>query len=200
MIRNMDREEQLEFDPEAAVARLESSIPEVKGKILKRGLNDVHEAFADYLLLNPGCTLREMKQVFGYSISWISSVTTSDMFRAYLAQRRAGVEVVIANDLPARLKAAAALATERIIETLETTSDPDVIVDAFDKVMHRYGYAPNAKTGAQAPQQMNVQNNFFLSKDDLAQARGALIEAHAGQPVLEGSVSVPSAGDPVPST
>ena len=145
--------------------------------ILKRGIGSVHEAFANYILINPGATLREMGAFFNYSPVWISRVVNTDMFRAYMAGRQIEVNTFVASDLPAKLSAAAHLATERVIEVLETATDPDLIVDTFDKVLHRYGYAPNAKNGAQA--QINVQNNvFYLNKEELAVARGQLIESH----------------------
>lgn len=189
----MDGNQQLEKDAEAAFAELDheklerelpAKIREVRGSVLKRGINSVHEAFADYMLLNPGCRLREMSAVFGYSVAWISTVTNSDMFKAYFAQRRSGVAVSIAQSLPERLAAAAALATERVMEVIERTDDAEILIDAFDKVLHRYGYAPNAKNGAQAAN-VNIQNNnFFLDKNELAAARQKLLTAHAGQPAL----------------
>lgn len=146
--------------------------------ILKRGIQPVHEAFANYMLINPGCTLREMGAVFGYSQGWISRVINTDMFRAYMAQRQVEVNSFVAADLPSKLSAAAHIATERMIEVLEKTEDPDLILESFDKVLHRYGYAPNAKNGAQV-QVNNTQNNvFYLNKGDLDEARGRLIEAH----------------------
>lgn len=157
--------------------RLEESIQEIKGPILKRGVQPVHKAFADYMLMNPGCTLREMGQVFNYSISWISQVTNSDMFKAYFEQRRQGIDCAIAADLPERLRAAACLATERVMEVLEKTNDADTIIDAFDKVLHRYGYAPNAKGVAQQAV-VQQQNVFFLDKGDFAQARQQLMQSH----------------------
>ena len=169
-----------------------------RNKILTKGLGAVHEAFADYMLVNPGCTYAEMKAVFGYSVSWICTVVTSDMFQAYFAERRKGIVVSIANDLPARLAAAAHLATEKIIGVIEKTEDPDTVIDAFDKILHRFGYAPNAKGGAQAPVTNNTQNNvFFLEKGDLAAAREKLLQAHAPR---ELEVKGEPVGEQVPTT
>lgn len=157
---------------------LKERIQEVRGPLLKKGIQAVHEAFADYMLLNPGCTLREMGAQFGYSPAWICTVINTDMFKAYFSERRNGIVVAIAEDLPSRLAAAAHLATERIMEVIEKTEDGEMLIDAFDKVLHRHGYAPNAK-GMQGPAQVNVQNNvFYLNKNELAEARGALVAAH----------------------
>lgn len=149
-----------------------------KGPILKNGIKGIHEAFADYMLINPGCTLRSMKAQFGYSVSWICTVINSDMFKAYFNQRRRGIEVTIAQDLPSRLQAAAALATERVIDIIETSGDQELVLDAFDKILHRAGFAPNSK-GAQGPTVNNTQNNvFYLEKGQLDAARQLLVEAH----------------------
>lgn len=154
-------------------------------------LNDLHEALADYMLVNPGATFREMGAHFNYSVSWLCTVVNSDMFQAYFAGRRGEVSSFVAASLPKKLEAAAHLATEKMIAVLEKTEDPDLILDGFDKVMHRFGYAPSAKNGgAQAglSQQGNIQNNFYLKQEEFQQARGHLLEQHkqsreeSGQP------------------
>jgi len=157
-------------------------------EILKRGLSDLHKALADWILLNPGGTLRAMGAHFGYSPAWLCTVTNSDMFRAYMEERRNGVDAAILDDLPARLRAAAHIATERVIEVIEKSEDADTLIDAFDRVLHRYGYAPNAKTGAQPAAAGFTQNNvFFLTRDEFAGAKQKLIEAHA-EAVTEAAV------------
>lgn len=149
-------------------------------ELLKKGLSVLHESLADYMLVNPGCTLREMGAHFGYTGPWLCTVMSTDLFRAYMAKRRGGIETQVMLDLPAKLHAAAHMATEKIIAVLEKTEDPDLVVDCFDKILHRYGYAPNAKTGAQAAVVNNTQNNTFLiSKDDLGEARSLLVAAHS---------------------
>lgn len=160
---------------------------ELRAKVAERRrqpvqkLNDLHEALADYLLVNPGATYAEMGAHFSYSVSWLCTVVNSDMFQAYFAKRRTEIGVFIAASLPKKLESAAHLAVEKVIKVLERTEDADLILDAFDKVLHRYGYAPNAKGGgAQAAmqQQGNIQNNFFLQKEEFELARGQLIENH----------------------
>lgn len=175
--------DELEIDFPLLREQLPGKATAVLGPILKNGIKPVHEAFADYMLVNPGCTLRDMASYFKYSVSWICQVINSDMFQAYFAKRRQGIVVSIAEDLPSRLAAAAHLATERVIDVLTTSSDPEILIDAFDKVLHRHGYAPNAK-GMQGTTTNNTQNNmFFLGKEELASAREKLINSH--QPKTE---------------
>lgn len=150
--------------------------------LLKKGLSHLHEAFADYMLVNPGCTLAEMAQYFSYTPAWICTVTRSDMFQAYLAERRKDVSALVHESLPRKLEAAAHMATEKLIQTLERTNDGEMIVDIFDKVLHRCGYAPSARTPGVAAGTVNVQQNFYMGKDDLQAARQALTDAHVERP------------------
>lgn len=148
-------------------------------ELLKRGLSALHEAFADFILMNPQATLRQMGLYFSYSPAWICTVINSDMFRAYLAKRRIEICSTIAQDLPRKLELAAHLATEKLIEMIPLVEDVDTAVDVFDKVLHRAGYAPNTRAAPAIGQQNNV---FYLSKDDLKQAQGRLIEQHGAAP------------------
>lgn len=163
---------------------LRGAIQANSGPVLKNGIKGVHEAFADYMLINPGCTLREMAGVFNYSASWICTVINSDMFKAYFDERRKEINCVIAEDLPSKLAAAGHLATERIMEVLNNTEDAGVIIDSFDKVMHRLGYAPNAKGGPQGNITQNNTNIFYMNKEELAGVRQAFLAAHAPVPAL----------------
>jgi hypothetical protein len=159
---------------------LQARVAERKRQPVQK-LSDLHEALADWMLVNPGGTLRDMGAHFGYSGPWLCTVINSDMFQAYFAKRRQEVGSFIAASLPKKLEAAAHIAVEKMIGVMERTEDPDLILDGFDKIMHRYGYAPNARGGgAQAAlaQQGNIQNNFYLSKVEFEAARGNLLENH----------------------
>lgn len=155
--------------------------------ILKRGMTPTHQMIGEWILQNPGGTLRAMGEHFGYSISWLSQVINTDMFKAYMAERMKDVQAAVTLDIPAQLRGVAQLSVEKIGQVLEKTEDPELIVDIFDKVMHRYGFAPNAKTGAQAQapgigNQTNVQNNFFVSREDYERAQKMLVEQHTALP------------------
>jgi hypothetical protein len=104
------------------------------------------------------------------------------MFKAYLAARRVEISAQVAESLPRKLEAAAHLATERVIEVIEKAQDSDTIIDAFDKVMHRYGYAPKPGNGAPTIGQQN--NVFYLTPAELGKAREKLVESHEPQPAL----------------
>lgn len=170
-------------------------------KLLKRGLNYFHEALADYLLINPGATLKEISTYFGYTPSWICQVINNDMFQAYLSDRRQALNVSVAQSLPEKMKDADHLAVERLAKIVAETTDEKVAVDAADKILHRFGYAPNAKTGAQQQGGVfNQQNNFYLAPGDLAAAREKLVEVHNAETVQGGAGSAPSEVPALPAT
>lgn len=156
--------------------------------ILRRGLSPTHELMAEWQLLNPGGTLKQMGEFFGYSVSWLSQVTNTDMYRAYIAERMGGIKAYSNMSIPEKMSRLADKAIERVAEVLDTEREPKVIVDAFDKVMHRYGYAPNARNALQpsgpkpAPGQQN--NVFFLSQEDFKRVQGKLISSHEGTPTV----------------
>lgn len=187
----MDQAEQLQLDVfEQELDDLLADAPSTtRGQeILKRGLSYLHEALADWLFINPGGTLREMGAHFGYSQSWLCQVINTDMFKAYVASRREQISAQIAESLPKKLEAAAHLATERVIEVIEKSQDSETLLNAFDKVMHRYGYAPKPTGGNGAPL---VQNNvFYLTRDELGKAREKLVDAHE----VQGELALPAPG------
>jgi hypothetical protein len=125
------------------------------------------------------------------------------LFKAYMGERMKEVQSGVTQDIPSMLKGVAVLAIERVTEVLEKSEDADVLVDAFDKVMHRYGYAPNAKASPAALGPL-VQNNnvFFLDQAQLSDLRGRFIDAHKPRPAAEPleEVQVLNGPEPMPST
>jgi len=77
---------------------------------------------------------------------------------------------------------------DRMEETLNKTGDPELIVDSFDKVMHRYGYAPNARNAVNQGGVIQQQNVFYLNQDQFRKVQEKLVNAHsnpAPAPALE---------------
>lgn len=140
-------------------------------------LSTTHELMGDWILQNPGRTLREMSVHFKYSPSWLCQVINSDMFKAYMQERLKDVHAHVTADIPTLLKGTATLAIERVTEVLQKTEDADTIIDGFDKVMKAYGFGAAPKVGMLGNVQ-NQQNNFYLSKDEFAKAQQSLKDAH----------------------
>lgn len=149
-------------------------------------LSTFHEMLANWILMNPGGTYRAMGAHFGYTVPWLCTVVNSDLFKAYMAERMKDVNAVVTEDIPTKLKTTALMAIERVQEVIEKSEDGGMLIDAFDKVMHRYGYAPNAKASPASLAPIVQQNNvFFIGREDLKDARKQLLEAHAPR-ILEG--------------
>lgn len=138
-------------------------------------LSTTHEMLMNWLVLNPEKSLRECADHFGYSQSWLSQIIHSDIFQHALKEKQLAIGMRVAESIPARLRKAADIAIDKLSTHLETTEDPDFILDATDKILHRMGYAPaSTRNPAGSPSQMGnsgVQQNFFINAGDLAAAR-----------------------------
>ena len=162
------------------------------GQTAIREMKPTHDSVLDKVLANPHMTLKELSNVTGYSVAWLSQMMRSDLFRAAYDARRGDFECEVMMGIGERLNALSHLAIDKLTENLQSTIDPDFIVDAFDKVLHRTGYAPNAAKQATGPIQQ--QNNVFLvGKEELGELRSR---------VLQGTVlPVPALPhDPTPDT
>ena len=147
-------------------------------------MRPTHDGVLDLILAHPHMTLRELSTVTGYSISWLSQMTRSDCFRAEYERRREGFESEVMMEIGERLTALSHLAIDRMEEKLQTTNDLDFIEDAFDKVLHRAGYAPNAKAAGTAPGLIQQNNVFMLSKDELSEMRDVVLNGSRVQPMV----------------
>lgn len=93
-----------------------------------RNLNFTHDAIVDLILAEPAIEKQEIASRFGYSIKYVSIVTSSDAFRERLAQRKAQlVDPLIAASINDRMRAL----TERSLEVLlDKVNQPSSTVDA----------------------------------------------------------------------
>lgn len=138
-------------------------------------LRPTHDAIMDFMLMNPGATLAEMGHHFGYTPAWLSTVINSDLFQARLSERRAEIEEIIHNDIPAQMRGIVGMGLEKIAAHMERSQDMQYVTTTTDKLLHRLGYAP--KSGVVVQSQGPTQNNFFLaSPEDLAKARERIVE------------------------
>jgi hypothetical protein len=157
-------------------------------------LSPTHEAIMDWILLNPGATLAECANVFRYTPQGIGYIVNSDCFRAKLRERRDTVELLIAADIPSKLGVLGALAVERTTDVLNKTNDPDLIVDIFDKTLHKLGYAPTKGPGTSVIIN-NQPTQFTASIEDIAQAQAIMLQAGKALPMLVPAV----VGEPRPA-
>lgn len=163
-------------------------------------LSTTHEMLMNWLVLNPEKSLRECADHFGYSQSWLSQIIHSDIFQHALKEKQLAIGLRVADSIPARLRKAADIALDKLTDHLEKNEDPEFLLDATDKILHRMGYAPASSRNPAGPPSglggNGVQQNFFISAGDLTAAR-ELMQASAetalpqlrpkdGLPVSEG--------------
>lgn len=153
-------------------------------------LNHTHEQMLNWLVMNPDKSLRELADQMGYTQSWVSTILHSDIFQLALKDRQMEVAARVTGSIPEKLRRAADIATDKLATMVEESEDPEFILDATDKILHRMGYAPqSARNPAGSPGAIAAnmqQNNFFLQAKDLEVAR-ELMQASAirvGAPVL----------------
>ncbi len=139
-----------------------------------KNVSHTHDQLINYMLENPQATNREIALFFEYTEAWVSTIIHSDAFQDKLKTRQEEVFTRVAADIPQRMGVLAHMAIDRMEEALENCTNPDFALDAFDKVMQRNGYGvAKATTGVSTA----VQQNFFLTKDDLSGARQTIIDA-----------------------
>ena len=136
-------------------------------------LSTTHEMLMNWLVLNPEKSLRECADHFGYTQSWVSQIIHSDLFQHALKEKQERIALRVAESIPAKLARAADIAVEKLTDQLEKTEDPEFILSATDKILHRMGYAPQSTRNPAGgpPPTLNQQNNFFLQASDLEAAR-----------------------------
>lgn len=137
-------------------------------------VSHTHEQVMNWLITNPEKKLRECADYFGYTQTWLSIMIHSDVFQAKLKEKQNEVFLGVAADVPKKLQGLADVVVEQLSRTLEDNTDKDYTLDAFDKIMHRAGYAP-ASAKNPLGGQPQIQNNLYVvSADALAQARAAM--------------------------
>ena len=139
-------------------------------------ISHTHEAILNWLILNPERSLRECADAFGYTQPWLSTLIHSDIFQMALKERQQNVANRVAQSIPERLQSVADVALDKLATMVEVSEDPEFVLDASDRVLHRMGFAPqSARNPAGSPSQglvQNTQNNvFILGEADLAEAR-----------------------------
>ncbi len=147
-------------------------------------LSHTHEQILNWMVLNPELSMRHCADHFGYTQSWLSTLVRSDLFQAALRERQIMVASRVAASIPAKLAAVADVALDKLGEMVEKSEDPEFILDAADKALHRMGYAPqSSRNPAGSPSTFGPgavvqQNNVFIGQADLAEAR-ALMQSSA---------------------
>jgi len=105
-------------------------------QVLKRGVNYSHEGMIEMIIANPGISQNALAAHFGYSPSWISTITAEERFR--------GVALRATEILEEKLKGPA-------------TSIPDSLaLRAFDVASRAAGFGRHQEPPAAAPSEIHV--------------------------------------------
>jgi hypothetical protein len=118
-------------------------------------LSHTHEAIARWMVMNPKATLRDIAAEFGYSANYISLLRGTDAFQEKLRELNNAADGMVIADLPARMRATANVALEKLGEAVEeamTTGtggvrDREFLRETTDMLLHRLGYAPKRDVG-----------------------------------------------------
>lgn len=149
-----------------------------------KDISHTHDMVMNWMLENPHRLLRDCAAYFGYTQAWLSSMIHTDAFQARLKEKQGDIFSAIASDIPSRLNGLASLAIERLEEKLEVTNDGDFILDSFDKILHRAGYAPKKE----AASLKNETNVYVISPTALAAARASMTPLPIASPQPEQEV------------
>jgi len=138
-----------------------------------------YDSIIDDILANPGTRLKDTAARLGRSNTTISSVVSSDLFKARWVQRREQFSQALDERLTRKLAAVAEKGLDATIEILEKKRDSiplPVLNETVKNSLDRLGYGPSPPPAAPV-----IVNNNVVSAEALAAARDNLrtIETHA---------------------
>jgi hypothetical protein len=141
-----------------------------------------YDSIIDDILANPGTRLKDTAARLGRAATTISSVVSSDLFKARWVQRREQFNQALDERLTRKLAAVAEKGLDAQIEILEKKRDTiplPVLNETVKNSLDRLGYGPSPT----APPPVVVNNNV-VSAEALAKARENLktIEGKAIDP------------------
>lgn len=153
--------------------------PEIKN------VSHTHHAMALWLLANPGATLREMSEFFGYTVPWLSTITHSDAFKRLMAGLQGEADALVLNDIPAKLRGVASQSLDALAEQVElaaqdnTTQHRDFLKSTSEMALRALGYGqPKNPTSPAAP---GVQLNFVNVPPAVLERAQARLLANSSQ-------------------
>lgn len=138
-----------------------------------------YDAIIDWMLVNPDKPLKQCAKDLGRGEDTIYTITSSDIFRARLAERRQDFNDRLAMSLG---DAAGGVAVAAMMELKKRIVDnpakiPTVVLnDIANKTMERLGYG--TAPVAPAVQVNNITNTVSVSSDALKEAKAAMREVH----------------------
>lgn len=151
-------------------------------------VRDWHESLIDYIIANPGATLRVKAQVFGVSMSWLSILENSDSFKEAMKARRDEHFENLSNGIVEKLGATADMLIEEINSRLQKDGSQAIpfntLKDTADMALKHLGFGAKGFGAVGGHQSAGVINNNTIVVQDkaaLAEARAAMAAARSGQ-------------------
>lgn len=141
-----------------------------------------HDAIIDYMLTHPGAPLKELALEFKRSISHISIIINTDMFKARFEQRRQSLNQALGQSVQQKMLGALDLALEVVTEQMKTkrTQLPFKDVAAFtNSTLERLGYG--SKATAPSVVVNNGPQQVTITSSDLEEARQLLRRSEAAK-------------------
>lgn len=144
-----------------------------------------HTAILDFILLNQGkVTQADVAQHFGMTRVWVSCIMNSDAFKAALATRQSEIGELVNLTVSDRINGVAAMGLEKLGAMVETSLDPDFILDATDKLLQRAGYGKSGGPATVVHQNTQINNFIPVQRDVLAECRQQMLaQASRAQPM-----------------
>lgn len=142
-------------------------------------LSDWHKSVADFALLNPTAKVKEIAEHFGVSASWLSTLTHTDAYRAYFADRLHEHQQMVSQEIISQAGDVTKLGLKRMQEKLENTPITDVsmrdLVSATELGGKMIGLGlSGGQGGGNAPVTVNL--GLGVDPGMLAAARAKMVE------------------------
>lgn len=121
-----------------------------------------HEALMDLMLQNPFATLKQLSELTGYTVPWISVITNSDAFKCELKRRRGDIEEDVSNDITAHLRATAITTLSKTMELVEKSTDLEAVSKTNTEILQALGFGPKGSVNIINNTQQNTSNQMLV--------------------------------------
>lgn len=142
-------------------------------------LASFHREMAQYLVVNPAATNEEIAQAFGYSVSWVGIVRSSDLFKAHLNSLLGRLDETVIDGVKGRLEQLAQKSLDRLLQKIEVEDAHREIRDTAELALRGVGIL--TKNGSSVTINAGTNQAIFQTVDaaTLAAARAKMLSREA---------------------
>lgn len=156
-------------------------------------VRDWHESLIDFIIANPGATLRIKAQVFGVSMSWLSIVENSDSFKEAMRLRRDEHFNNLSTGIVGKLEATADMLIEEINHRIQTDASSAIpfnsLRDTADMALKHLGFGAKGQGGVQQAGIINNNTVIVQDREALREAR-EMMAAKRAEATIEATKEV----------